>query len=151
MTLSYEFLRVPFCHLQSLTGLVLVFFLLPPHGSELTQGLLTSSLSRVPELMRWRWIHFSFWRKNILTHLWWDCSASEKTQVGAALNGSQPIKTCTLLVSKSQEQGWEGAASLVTGSFFFFFFPFFPLLFFCDLMTMFRVMFGLLFLFVCVS
>lgn len=34
-----------------------------PRCSEPAQDLLTSSLSRV----QWRWIHFSFWRKNILT------------------------------------------------------------------------------------
>lgn len=74
--------------------------------------------------MQWQWIHFSFWRKNILTLLWWGWSASKKTEVGAARNSSQPIKTCTFLVIKSRGQGWDAAASLVTARIaLFHFFP----------------------------
>lgn len=71
------------------------------HCSEPAQGLLTSSLSRVPKLMKCRWIHFSLWRKNILTLTvrllcsWENCS-------GCSTNSFHSIKTHTLLITESR-------------------------------------------------
>lgn len=65
--MSWEFSRVLFLSRITIDRFSACFLSCSPRCSEPAQGLLTSSLSRMPKLMKWRWIHFSLWRKNILT------------------------------------------------------------------------------------
>lgn len=108
--MSWEFSRVLFLSRITIDRFSACFLSCSPRCSEPAQGLLTSSLSRMPKLMKWRWIHFSLWRKNILTrtvsllYFWEDGS-------GCSTNSFHSIKTHTSLITKNSGWVWDGTAS----------------------------------------
>lgn len=121
--MSWEFPRVIFFSLVTVDRFSACFLSCSPHCSQPAHGLLTAPLSRMPKLTKWRWIHVSLWRKNILT-----LSYGEAAWLLRKLKWVPheivfiPSKRA-FLITQRQRHGWDGALSLAdwTVSLFLFF------------------------------